>query len=579
MRSLSTAFVVASISQLFIGSGLSAQQPNGGRLDTLFELPSSANSQSDYVIADMEDLNGDGVPEIVVARAEAEAAGKEEAGTVELLDGATRGLLHQWAGTQEEQEMGVSVEIVTDQDGDGFEDILIGSPGWGNETGRVDLVSSVSFLTIRSWQGQQAGEEFGEKVKLIGDVDGNGSLEIGVGAPNWTGSASFEDGRVFLYTISKSQASGLVRTLEGDVYGSPFRGYGRFGDEIEAIGDLNQDGRADLIVSAPGNEGADYFAAVEGWVYGIEGDTGAQLWDAEGESLRDAFGVEVQAVGDLNSDGASEFLVSAPYAEVFAPWATGFVLLCDGRTGDDITFFLPEQDFTAFGLGLGAADFDLDGKKDFIVAAPGMDRASADNVGCFLVYSGADYSLMYQKWGELPGSYFGIAATHGVDRNGDGFPEIHCWALSASGPGYDPAGYSVSGKRVSQIAANGDEISRSSGGSIQFSFDFPQEAALYWYQLLYSSAGTGPVEIQGLSVPLGYDLNLVNSYLGNYPSAFGTPSGLLNAQGDAAATLQLPANSFPPGLIGSTYYFSVLARAVWGDWEYASVAVPVTFIQ
>lgn len=562
---------------LALACGLPAQQPNGGRLDHLFDVPATPNNLSELELIDIEDLNGDGVPELLLAQYEAQALGFDEAGVVDLLDGASRSLLHRWTGSQEEQEFGIAVEVVPDQDGDGLQDVLIGSEGWNSDSGRVELFSSAApFSRLATWNAIQNSEGFGAEVRLLGDLNGDLSPEIAVGAPYWSGVFSNSDGRVYIYELSKPAASGLLYTLDGDVLNPGWVTYGELGRTIEAATDLDFDSVPDLLVAAPGDE--DTVFGTSGNVYAVSGATGSEIWSDGGSSFGDTFGWRLQQVDDVNGDGVGEFLVAAPLnAAITSP--SGIVYLYSGADGDDLLEIIPEFDFGRFGEGLGAADFDLDGVRDFIIGAPVAARNGAARVGCIEVYSGADFSLLYRQWGERAGSLYGINAHDGVDRNGDGYPEILSWSFEMQGVTFDPRAWVLSGRLNPQVVASDDEVSLSAGGTVAFNLNFSADAAFYAYQVLYSGSGTGPVSIQGLPVPLGYDLNLVRSYLGDfapYESAFLDMAGLLDNNGRATARLRVPAGA-PGSLSGVTLHFAGIARAVWGDWEFSTVAAPVTF--
>ena len=238
-----------------------------------------------------------------------------------------------------------------------------------------------------------------------------------------------------------------------------------------------------------------------------------------------------------------------------------------------------EQKFGWFGHSLDAGDVTGDGQADILVGAPLMESGDINNRGGFYVYDGVTAERVMFKMGDQTNSVLGARMNFVGDRNGDGVGDFSASRFEwGSGSLPDGRGAIYSGKINPQISANGNSISNSSGGSVQFTLDFPDEAGLYWYQMLFSAAGTGPVELQGLPVPLGYDSFLVESYMGVYDYAFNNPSGLLDGSGDKTCKLTIPAGGVPPSLINTTLYFAAISKAVWGDWEYSSVALPVALL-
>src|SRR6185503_16874805 len=94
------------------------------------------------------------------------------------------------------------------------------------------------------------GDHLGEAM-AAGDFDGDGYDDLAVGAPDESPYSDPESGAVFLF---KGTHTGLVnwRMLTQTGLGANQSG-DRFGQTL-AAGDFNADGRADLIVGAPGEK-------------------------------------------------------------------------------------------------------------------------------------------------------------------------------------------------------------------------------------------------------------------------------------------------------------------------------------
>jgi hypothetical protein len=99
------------------------------------------------------------------------------------------------------------------------------------------------------------GARFGSGIANLGDVDGNGSMDLAVGA---FGIKDFQ-GAVFVLQLDES----LVTTASSRVTHDGLDAGDLFGHTIASLGDINGDGSTDLAVGAPGDDGiADNAGAV-----------------------------------------------------------------------------------------------------------------------------------------------------------------------------------------------------------------------------------------------------------------------------------------------------------------------------
>jgi hypothetical protein len=353
----------------------------------------------------------------------------------------------------------------------------------------------------------------------------------------------------------------------------------KFGETLLATGDYDGDGLNDWVIGSPGEEQPSWNWWYEGEVFIHSSYNGSLIHAFDGDEAGDRFGSSLASPGDFDGDGTVDLLVGAPNSSPISVYDSGQVTLFSGATGDDLQFWFGEGKFDWFGYSLDAGDVTGDGNADILVGAPLMESDLVNNHGGFYAFDGVTGERVLFQRGLQQNEVLGADLQFLGDKNGDGLGDFTAsrfdWSLGMLPEG---RGDLYSSAIIPQMSANGNSIANSSGGSIQFSIDFPSDAGLYWYQLLYSAAGTGPVTIQGLPVPLGYDINLVESYLGMYNPAFQTPSGILNSNGDATSKLSIPAGGVPSGLINSTMYFAAICKPAWGDWEYSSVALPVTFL-
>jgi hypothetical protein len=174
---------------LLLATGLPAQQPHGGRLETIHEFTMALDEGIDIpFFRRFGDVDGDSIPEFLMIRSSDESGGTPEGGSVELLSGATLAPLHRWFGSQENADFGEAIAILGDVDGDGINDLAIGSPQYSSagmvENGAVFVYSGASpYGLIDEWVGLSDWSGFGTAVADAGDHDGDGTSDLLIGAP------------------------------------------------------------------------------------------------------------------------------------------------------------------------------------------------------------------------------------------------------------------------------------------------------------------------------------------------------------------------------------------------------------
>lgn len=222
------------------------------------------------------DVNGDGYDEILLG-----APGNDEGGTdagagYEVLGDASRysssgsqnlaSTFAKFEGAAAGALAGTSVVGVGDFNGDGDADMYFGAPGAGAGAGYVwkgpNLAGGEVTLSgaAFSFTGGTSGDQLGASAAPIGDVDGDGFTDFWIGAP---GTDLGGSGAGVAYLFYGSFAGGGTWSASADA-NAWFKGEGgshKAGASVANGGDVNGDGKADILVGAPGhdtNEGSAY---------------------------------------------------------------------------------------------------------------------------------------------------------------------------------------------------------------------------------------------------------------------------------------------------------------------------------
>jgi hypothetical protein len=210
-----------------------------------------------------------------------------------------------------------SVAAAGDLDEDGYADLLVGAPGYstlgdGNGPGRIHVFFggpdlSRPPLAIDGSAGPAS--RFGEGVAGAADFDGDGHLDAAVGAPRQ--SSSMTVGRVVLYFGQPSGQSSLDPSRRSTYDGGAKEG---FASKL-VLGDLDRDGRAELIAGAPSWFDVD---TERGRIYVFAGRAGGL---AAPQIINHPDAAEVHfgralAIGDLDADGYPDLVVSSHRTEL-----------------------------------------------------------------------------------------------------------------------------------------------------------------------------------------------------------------------------------------------------------------------
>lgn len=291
----------------------------------------------------------------------------------------------------------------------------------------------------------QVGGRWGERVASAGDINRDGVPDFFVGEPSYTSGSLTTAGRVYLIEGKTGKPLYHIDSPEPQAKA-------KFGFFISIPGDLNRDGKNDIVIGTDQQTVAGRVGQGKAWAFsGANGKLLYELNDPnpQGTATDTArFGSRIGSAGDLTGDGVPDLIVGASNQDVpsgcgaVSPTPVGChkhqgqAFIFDGATGRLIrTLNLPSEDQVqptctsscgSFGLAVQSpGDVNGDGVPDQLV-----DGGSANGgVGRMYVFSGKTGQLMRKIDDPTPqpGAVFGfqdVAPLTPGDVNHDGGADI-----------------------------------------------------------------------------------------------------------------------------------------------------------
>jgi len=321
------------------------------------------------------DVDGDGITDKIIGAPS--AAKFSDLGIALVYKGNSTGFDSTYTILTGDNSFGSSFVNLGDADGDSMEDFAIGAIyGDGEDvsmSGAVHIYKGGSNgqTILRKLAGEGPMDRFGISM-ASGDLNGDGKNDIIIGAPFNTNTPSlYQSGAVYVYfgpdftTKAALPASSKNKGLGWSV----------------ASGDINNDGIADLLISASGK--------VLGYYGGSSFTPNLDSPDLMITSSATGFGKSIAVMGDVDNDGYKDMVIGAPNAVINNKRDTGSIYIIKGGTGvrtidlnsspiDLIVRIDGANLFDRFGASIATVDAgDGDGLIDIAVGAPNADVATS----------------------------------------------------------------------------------------------------------------------------------------------------------------------------------------------------------
>ena len=332
----------------------------------LWSADGRPNDQVGTGVEGAGDTNRDGIPDVV--------AGAPMGGHAYVYSGRDGKVLLTLQAEDKNDQFGQHVSGAGDVDRDGFADVIIGAPGndaGGQGAGRAYVHSGKTGRAILTLTGEHAGDGFGNTVAGYADAK---RMFLIVGAPT---AGSAKHGRVYVYDRLNATPKFVIEADDtGNALGSMF---------VSVLGDIDDDRVPDIYASDWSNAAK---GASTGRLYVHSGKDGHRLMTLTGETAGDGFGVGPATVGDVDRDGRADLIVGA-WQYAGGAVSGGRASLFSGKTGTVMKTYTCKTPGDTFGFdAVGMGDVDGDGALDFLITSAWSGVRGYHSGRVFLISSG-----------------------------------------------------------------------------------------------------------------------------------------------------------------------------------------------
>ncbi|MEZ5013299.1 MAG: FG-GAP-like repeat-containing protein [Chitinophagales bacterium] len=384
--------------------------------------------------ASLGDVNGDGFSDFVIGEPYADIS-VLDAGRVVVYygeNGLNLSVDPDWTyrNYTASEKMGYKVYGLGDINGDGFDDLAVGFYNLarlyvflGSENG-YDKIGDMVF------EGSKINASFGYSLDALGDSNNDGVDDIVVGSPG--SYPSYPGNGVFIGLGSDIGSFSSYTIFD--------TGYPNNGSVVTQAGDINADGKNDLLVGGYRcSSRKPYLYYNSGSSFGLD-----SVWvNCHYNYTSQPYGISICSAGDINNDGFGDFLVGGITSKLAENFPLGssvrlfygnvdFVQLDTTITSiaDDSLVWVNAFDQDSCELGRAVAslgDINADGYDDFVISAPGFDDGEL-NEGAVYMYYGAADTVSHTPFWTFESNQIGGRAGYSIatkgDFNGDGYNDL-----------------------------------------------------------------------------------------------------------------------------------------------------------
>ena len=490
------AIAAAGIASALPGAGTAWDQPVQLQQANVRVRGAAEDDRLGWSVAGVGDVNGDRRLDVAVGAPFSANNDRASSGSAHVLYGpfaAAADLDVGAAGVRgfridgaAEGDFAAGSIAAGDVNGDRRSDLFIGSPETDNlereqsgsvyvvfggaRSGQLDLATLTAGYRI---DGAETGDQTGWSVGRAGDVNGDGRIDMVVGAPLADSNDRIESGSAFV-VLGKGSTDGIDLSFSPSVRlrmdGADTRE--RAGWSVAGAGDVNGDKRPDVVVGAPwANPNGRFFAGSVYVVFGQAASTTVDLavpgggfridGPTDGDIVFGGVGWSVSGAGDVNGDGRADVIVGFPFYDAGQREDSGAAFVVFGKaTSAPIDLAsLGNRGFRIDGARAGdlagasvaaLGDVNFDGRADLLVGAEQADNnGRKDSGSAYIVYGKKDARAVDLRAlrnagaridGEVADDLAGWSVASAGDVNGDKRPDVLVGAHASDGNGRNQSG-------------------------------------------------------------------------------------------------------------------------------------------